>query len=362
VDSPRVSVVMSVFNGQAFLTEAVESILAQTFSHFEFIIIDDGSTDSTPALLAQYAKRDDRVRVFPQKNIGRAESLNRGIGLSGSTYIARMDGDDIALPKRLEEQVHFLERHPDVGLLGGAYEMFGTNGRVLRTVRLPLEDSEIRAAMLRDNPICHPAVMMRKDVVLASGGYRKALLDADDYDLWLRMAERTRLANLDEVVLRYRIHANQVSIRDSMHQVECVFAARAAASLRSRGAPDPLWQVQEVSPGILETLGVSTEEVRQSALDGYVARMDLFTEMDADAALVVKDNLLRLCSSDAKGRSLAARVLFKAAGIHYRRGRFVQALAAMGRAMVTQPAELCRHLKMALTRRINKPSETPQAI
>ena len=253
---------------------------------------------------------------------------------SSGICIARMDGDDIALPKRLEEQVDFLERHPDVGLLSGAYEMFGTNGRVLRTVCLPLEDSEIRAMMLRDNPICHPAVMMRKDVVLASGGYRKALLDADDYDLWLRMADRTRLANLDEVVLRYRIHANQVSIRDSTHQLECVFAARAAASLRSHGATDPLWHVQGVTPGVLETLGVSTEEVRQSALAGYVARMDLITDIDADAALLVKDNLLKWCSSDTKGRSLAARVLFKAAAIHYRRRRFARALAEIGRAMV----------------------------
>src|ERR1700719_2523166 len=196
---------MRALNGDAFLAEAVESILAQTVTDFEFIIIDDGSTDKTPEILSMYADRDARVRVFQQENRGRAESLNRGIELSRSRYIARMDADDIALPDRLNEQVNFLAHHPEVGLLGGAFELITGSGR-LRTVRPPLDDQHIRTLMLRFNPMCHPTVMMRKDLVLASGGYRKALLDADDYDLWLRIGERSRLANLDKVVLQYRLH------------------------------------------------------------------------------------------------------------------------------------------------------------
>src|SRR5579862_2517303 len=204
---PAVSVVMSVFNGQAFLREAIESILAQTFTDFEFIIIDDGSTDRTGEILAAYGKHDSRVRIFSQENKGRAESLNRGIELATAPLVARMDADDISFPHRLKEQVDFLDNHPEVGLLSGAYDLVASGNKILDTIRLPGGDAEIRATLLHSNPMCHPAVVMRKDIALASGGYRKQLLDADDYDLWLRMAEHTRLANLDQVILKYRVHS-----------------------------------------------------------------------------------------------------------------------------------------------------------
>src|SRR6266446_9100847 len=148
---PTVSVVMSVYNGQRFLSEAIQSILRQSFSDFEFVIVDDGSTDKSSGILAEYMRLDGRIRVHRHTNKGRAISLNIGIELSKGRYIARMDADDVALPNRLKEQVDFMELHPEVGLLSGSYERIRSNGRLLDRVRLPLLDDEIRSMMLHSN-------------------------------------------------------------------------------------------------------------------------------------------------------------------------------------------------------------------
>ena len=259
---PTVSVVMSVYNGQRFLSEAVQSILGQSFSDFEFVIVDDGSTDKSSGILAEYMRRDGRIRVHRHTNKGRAISLNIGIELSKGRYIARVDADDVALPNRLKEQVDFMELHPEVGLLSGSYERIRSNGRLLDRVRLPLLDDEIRSMMLHSNAMCHPAVMMRKEVAIACGGYRKAFLDADDYDLWLRMSERSQLANLEQPILQYRVHSKQASIANSRHQMLCVLAARTAAAFRKQGRPDPFSGVEEITPELLSKLGVTTAEIQ----------------------------------------------------------------------------------------------------
>src|SRR5260370_12285217 len=157
MNSPAtVSVVMSVFNGQAFLSEAIESILGQTLREFEFLVIDDGSTDKTSEILAEYVNRDERIRVLRHENKGRAASLNVGIGLATGKYIARMDADDVALPYRLAEQMEFMERHPEVGLLRGAIELLSATGRAIKTSQPPLQDTEINSLILRYNPMFHP--------------------------------------------------------------------------------------------------------------------------------------------------------------------------------------------------------------
>src|SRR4030095_2389369 len=219
---PIISVVMSVYNGQAFLAEAVESILGQTFRDFEFIVIDDGSTDRTEKILATYASRDGRLRVFRQENKGRTESLNIGIGLAEGKYIARMDADDVSLPHRLQVQVDFMEQHPEVCLLSASYERINKDGRLLDRVPVPLLDDEIRSMMLHKNAMCHPAVMMRKEVVIACGVYRKVFSESEDYDLWLRMSERCQLANLEEPILQYRVHSRQASNVHLRHQMLCI--------------------------------------------------------------------------------------------------------------------------------------------
>ena len=347
--SPTVSVVMSVFNGEAFLREAVESILAQTFTDFEFIIVDDGSTDRTAEILSDYAKRDNRVCVVTQENRGRAESLNRGIDLARAPLLARMDADDISLPHRLKEQVDFLNSHPEVGLLGGAYSQMDPTGRIFGTVRAPLDDSEIRTRMLQENPMCHPAVVMRRDTALRSDGYRKALLDVDDYDLWLRVAERTQLANLDTVVLQYRIHFDQVSIRHVEQQMICFLAARAAHSIRRRGGGDPLSEVDEITPELLVSLGVSQSEIQQAIRKSCVHRMHLLLQADPDSLLRFMDTMPNLGSAQ---QALPAEMLLSLAGVQYRNGQIAKAIASAGRAALAEPVETGRILRMALTRRI----------
>ena len=349
---PAISVVMSVFNGEAFLNEAVESILAQTFTDFEFITIDDGSTDCTPAVLSQYAKRDERVRVFSQKNIGRAESLNRGIGLARASLIARMDADDIAFPQRLEQQFEFMKEHPEVGLLGGAIELVTSTGRRFGVDIQPAMDSDLRTGMARCNPFRHSTVIMRKETVLACGGYRKPLLDADDYDLWLRMAERTQIANLPQIVLSYRVHANQVSVRNMTHQLLCCWAARAAASARSRGLPDPLSGGEEITLEFVHRLGIKDEEIRRDAVAARLHWMGLLGDDYPDAALELIDHVLHPSDSAPVERAAVATASLKAASIYFRRRRFGTAFASAGRGVLAQPIEAVRIARMAIARRV----------
>jgi glycosyltransferase involved in cell wall biosynthesis len=350
LESPAISVVMSVYNGEAFLAESVESILNQTFCNFEFIIIDDGSTDKTTEILSHYSKRDPRVRIFPQQNTGRAESLNRGIQLARADLIARMDADDVSLPHRFEEQVKFLSVHPEVGLLGTEVEWVTPEGPRLLIERLPVGDDELRAAMLRLNPFRHPTVMMRKNIVLAVGGYRKVLLDADDFDLWLRMAEQTQLANLAEVLLLYRVHLKQASVQNMKHQVLCCWVARVAASLRARGIPDPLWNAEEITPDFAHKLGITGEQMRHSEAATCVFWIQLFFKNRPDWILPIVHSLLELHPSPAE-RRMAARILLEAAGTHLRDGRLATAFAWAGRGILAQPFEAGRMIKMTIARR-----------
>jgi glycosyltransferase involved in cell wall biosynthesis len=350
MDAPTISVAMSVFNGEAFLHEAMESILAQTFRDFEFIIVDDGSTDKSLQILADYAKRDPRIKVFPQRNIGRAESLNRAIKLASTSLIARMDADDVALPNRLKEQFDFLKENPNVGLLSGAYEEIDNSGRVLGTIHLPLSDAQIRVSMLDHNPICHPAAMMRKEIPLACGGYRRALLDTDDYDLWLRMAERTQLANLDSFVLRYRIHPSQSSIQNVTQQIWCFLAASRAASYRARGRPDPLEHVEVITPTLLTELGVSRREIERALIKAYKHRIGLVRQTSPEAALRINSSLSRLSRFDSLDASARTEMWLRLAATRYEQGKIVKALVAAGRGVFTGSLAAGRPMKRRLMR------------
>lgn len=352
--SPAVSVVMSVLNGEDFLAEAIESILGQTLRDFEFVIIDDGSTDRTAEILSEYATRDRRVQVFRHPNEGRAESLNWGTRLATGRYIARMDADDVALPHRLKDQAELMDARPELGLVGGALEFISRDRRSLGTVRPPVEDSILRTDMRHCNPFYHPTVMMRKEVAVAAGGYRRALRDADDYDLFLRIAERSKMANLAHPILLYRIHSNQASITKMAHQALCILAGRAAASLRRRGSPDPLWDVEEVTAELVQKLGISAEEIRQEAMKEHVYWMPLLADADPDSALQLIHRLLELCSSGFPERSTASRAWLTAASIHYKQRRLMRALASAGRGVLMQPVEAARVVKTAIARRADR--------
>lgn len=234
-----VSVVMSVFNGEAFLAEALESVLDQTFLDFEFLVVDDGSRDGTAEILRTFADRDRRIRILDQDNRGLAVSLSRGVSEACGRYVARMDADDICLPDRFARQVAFLDRHPAVGVVGGAVQQIDSDGKPQDVIIMPTESDVIRGQLARRSPIAHPTAMIRRDLLAEVGAYRSAFRYAQDYDLWLRIGERAEIANLPDIVLRYRVHDGNVSRKHLLAKLEAVLLARASARARGRGAEDP---------------------------------------------------------------------------------------------------------------------------
>lgn len=207
MSAPLISVLMPVFNADRYVAEAVESILAQTLGDFEFIVIDDGSTDRSPDILSQFAGRDRRIRLLSQANRGHSVAMNMGLGLCRGEFIARMDADDISLPKRFERQMSFLRQHDECVLVGCGLLRIDADGDALCEEILPESHEQIEARLLAgQGAICHPATMIRRSAMVAVGGYREAFHGAEDHDLWLRLGEVGRLANLSEVLFLSRIH------------------------------------------------------------------------------------------------------------------------------------------------------------
>jgi glycosyltransferase involved in cell wall biosynthesis len=199
---------MSVFNGAAWLREAIESILAQTFKDFEFIIIDDGSIDESAQIVRSY--EDERIVFFCQENQGLASALNKGISLSRSDLIARMDADDISFPKRLETQFRFLQQNPEIIGLGSGAIYTDEQGHEIAPVFMPETYEEI-LEWLPESPFIHPSVIFRKDSFYRAGQYLPAFSRAQDMVLFNQMAKLGRLHNLKEPLLKYRITRSAAS-------------------------------------------------------------------------------------------------------------------------------------------------------
>lgn len=211
-EAPLVSVQMPVFNGVEHLAESIESILNQTFKNFEFIIIDDGSTDASLEILQRYAAKDSRIRLLSRENRGLSATQHELVTLARGEFIAQLDQDDIALPQRLALQVDFLNKNSAVVCVGGSYQLIDGAGRYLTTLRLPTDNLEIQAANLQGHcALLHPAAMMRRGAVLSVGSYDTSYNTATDIDLWLRLGEIGELANLDLVILKYRLHDKSAS-------------------------------------------------------------------------------------------------------------------------------------------------------
>jgi len=229
VSAPSLTVLMPVYNGAAFLDGAVKSILAQTYSDFRFVIIDDGSVDATPSILAGYEALDRRVRVIRnERNLGLTRSLNKGLSLTRGDLVARMDCDDVSLPGRFEAQVEFLTRgHTDTAMVGVAWkEMTPDLCRTIRVMRPPARDRTIRRRILAHNVFCHSAVMMRREPLLAVGGYDERDVYSQDYDLWLRLIARYRVANIEEVHHLRRVHPENLSHRNIRGQLRTMAGAQ----------------------------------------------------------------------------------------------------------------------------------------
>lgn len=200
--TPSVTVLLSVHNGEAYLREAVDSVLAQTYRDFELLVVDDGSSDATPEVLASFT--DPRIRVVHQENQGLAAALNRGLDLARGRYVARMDADDVCLPQRLERQVATLEARPDVDVLGAWVRTFGERGG--EVWRFPADPEALRSRLLFHNVLVHPSVLLRRASLEREGlRYDPAFRYAQDYELWSRASGRLVLANLPEVLVCLRV-------------------------------------------------------------------------------------------------------------------------------------------------------------
>ncbi|KAB2904623.1 MAG: glycosyltransferase [Anaerolineae bacterium] len=208
---PKVSVVMAVYNGLPYLNDAVESILRQTMTDFEFIIINDASADQTSEILHQF--NDPRLRIVDlEKNEGQTACLNRGLKMATAPFVARQDADDRSKPNRLAEQVAFLESNPDYLLLGTAGELIDDRDIITGIDRKPVTDQEVRAVFAgHDNCFFHGSVMFRREVLDKIGLYREGFRNSQDYDMWLRIAEIGKVANLPEPLYQYRLHAGQMT-------------------------------------------------------------------------------------------------------------------------------------------------------
>lgn len=203
---------MPVCNGAAYLRAALDSILQQSFTDFELVVVDDGSADDSLGILQGYARQDARIRLTSRGNRGLTLTLNELIAKGRGEFMARMDADDIAMPDRLARQAEFLRTHPEVLCVSGAFGLIDQAGRYLTTLHPPTSNAEIQDHLVRGHcAIVHPAVMARLQPIRELGGYQCDLVE--DLDLWLRLGEKGELANLSEVVLQYRLHAASISER-----------------------------------------------------------------------------------------------------------------------------------------------------
>jgi glycosyltransferase involved in cell wall biosynthesis len=242
---PAISVLTSVYNGERFLAECIESILGQSFGDFEFLIIDDGSTDGSLEILRGYERQDRRIRLATRPNRGVPRSLNELFFQSAGEFIARIDADDVAMPNRFRVQLDALHADPALVCTGGFFQMIDARGRALTVLKPPTDDAEIqRQALAGNGSICHSTAMIRRTAMEQIGGYCEDFETAQDLDLWLRLGEVGKLANLPETVLQFRLHEASISEVKRYEQRQSARIACERAWQR-RGIVDGVFEASE---------------------------------------------------------------------------------------------------------------------
>lgn len=209
MSSPKVTVLMPVYNGEKYLRDAIDSILCQNFTDFEFLIINDGSTDGSQKIIDSYL--DKRIKVLNnEKNIGLVNTLNKGFNEAQGEYIVRMDCDDVSLKNRLSVQVAFMDKNKTVGASGSYYYLLLNEKKALAD--FPLNQEEMKCFMIFNSPIAHPTAIIRASVIKENKlSYRSECIHAEDYDFWSQMSQYSELANVSDVLLNYRVHPNQIT-------------------------------------------------------------------------------------------------------------------------------------------------------
>jgi glycosyltransferase involved in cell wall biosynthesis len=330
---PTVSVVMPVRNGIPYLAEAVDSILGQTFSDFEFLIADDASTDSTPDVLAEYCSKDSRVRVLGQEQPDYMGALTRACAEARGRYIARMDADDVALPDRLDREVAVLESRPALAVVGTQTTLIDNSGRAFGYKGYPVGSQAIKEMLLEKNCMAHPTAVIRREHFASVGGYRRAFAASQDYDLWLRLAERYQLDNLPQPLMSRRIHDAQVAEDRLDTQVLCSLAARAAAVIRRKTGCDPLEGATRIGREVLADMGVGPVQVQQRMVRQLLGRArDNYNAGYVEAALANAEAALGMARKHAGHPRWVAKAHKARARILWREGRRGAAAAACMRS------------------------------
>lgn len=233
-----ISVLMTVHNEERFVQQALESLKSQTFQNFEVIIVNDGSTDGTAAILNRFSGLDSRFQIFHEHKQGRSHSLNLAFRYSRGKLIAIMDSDDIALPQRLERQLAFLRAHPELGMVGAYYEQIDALGNPIKRLNeIPLDPAVLREKLAVENPICHGTVMAHREVLAEAGLYREAFQAAVDYDLYLRVLGRSEIGMIPEILYQYRVHGTAMS---SKRLLQLQMKSMAASLYRERLESAPI--------------------------------------------------------------------------------------------------------------------------
>ena len=211
---------MSVYNGEKYLHEAIDSVLNQTFTNFEFIIINDGSTDTTADILNSYT--DPRIKIITNsQNIGLTKSLNIGLKKCHGEYIARQDADDISLPTRLLKESRFLDENQNIVLIGSLAAIIDSQNKILKTKKKSINPLVIKFKLLINNSFLHPSIMFRRELILKNSGYNEIFRFAQDYDLYSRLSLKYSLANIPEVLIYYRLNPNSITSNLSSRKEQC---------------------------------------------------------------------------------------------------------------------------------------------
>lgn len=302
--APHVSVVMTVYNGEAYLAEAVASVLGQDFQDFELLVVDDASTDASPRILQDFAGRDPRVRVIrQQRNGGPVSASNAGLVQARGALIARLDADDVASPQRLGRQVETFRARPDLVLLGTAFDYIDGAGRWIAAGEPPVDDATLQPTLLEYNPFCHSSMMMRANALRALGGYRQLVNRYSlDYDLVLRLAEMGTIGNLPDRLVRYRIHPGQITAQKMEAQIRSAHLYRALARQRRRGDAEDV-------PRALAEIDAAPRVLRDALVGGCLFWAAMMEGFDRAQARGLRWRAMRTAPADPRvWRMLASRV------------------------------------------------------
>ncbi|THD42141.1 MAG: glycosyltransferase [Bradyrhizobium sp.] len=363
----RVSVVLPVRDGGAYLALAVASMLSQTWRDFELILVNDGSQDGAVEILSANLLGETRLRVLRNPGRGLVAALNFGLAQAQGEYVARMDADDIALPDRLASQVECLDRRKDIAVVGAQVAFIDASGALTggRT-HFPTDPDRIAAALTtRGCVLKHPSVLARWQALLDVGGYRAAVAGAEDYDLWLRLAERTRLANLPDILLHYREHPGQISTGVNLGQRFAHDLALIAARARRAGEADPLDGVGE-APSLdqVESWAAMGSPALKSLASAYRAlgffEGAILTAPDRAALSDLIESARRGLLGD--GRRFRAQALTRCAEFAWRRGDWRLAFGAARLALRLAPGRAAAWLvsRIAIARTTASGSVEPR--